>query len=132
MTTNYIIYLDKALIQPGRVDKKVKLRLADNKMTANLFCLVFKPIEDNIAFTEDTQVAVSQREEAERVKRLAKGFAIKVLELKFSLAKIFLFLLEHRKSPEEAIHNVKQLISKPIGAKSKLLETLENIKPEDI
>jgi hypothetical protein len=55
-----------------------------------------------------------------------------VPELKFSLAKIFSFLLEYRKSLEEAIHNVKQLISKPIRAKSKLLETLEDIKPKDI
>ncbi len=101
-------------------------------MTANLFCLVFKPVEGDVAFTEDAQVAVSQREEAKRVERLAKGFAIKVLELKFSLAEIFSFLLEHRKLLEEAIHNVEQLISKPIRAKSKLLEILEDIKPEDI
>lgn len=132
MTTNHITRLDEALIRPGRVDKKVELGLADNKMTADLFCLVFKPVEDDVAFTEDAQVAVSQREEAERVERLAKGFAVKVPELKFSPAEIFSFLLEHRKSPEEAIHNVEQLISKPIGAKSKLLETSEDIKPEDI
>jgi chaperone BCS1 len=132
MTTNHITRLDEALIRPGRVDKKVELGLADNKMTADLFCLVFKPVEGDVAFTEDAQVAVSQREEAERVERLAKGFAVKVPELKFSPAEIFSFLLEHRKSPEEAIHNVEQLISKPIGAKSKLLETSEDIKPEDI
>ncbi len=53
-------------------------------------------------------------------------------ELKFSLAKIFSFLLEHRKLLEEAIHNVEQLILKPIRAKSKLLEILEDIKPKDI
>jgi len=132
MTTNHITRLDEALIRPGRVDKKVELGLADNKMTADLFCLVFKPVEGDVAFTEDAQVAVSQREEAERVERLAKGFAVKVPELKFSPAEIFSFLLEHRKSPEEAIHNVEQLISKPIGAKSKLLETSEDIKPKDI
>jgi chaperone BCS1 len=132
MTTNHITRLDKALIRPGRIDKKVELGLADNKMTADLFCLVFKPVEGDVAFTEDAQVTVSQREEAERVKKLVKGFTVKVPELKFSPAEIFSFLLEHRKSPEEAIHNVEQLISKPIEAKSKLLETSEDIKPEDI
>ncbi len=48
-------------------------------------------------------------------------------ELKFSLAEIFSFLLEHRKSPEEAINNVEQLISKPIRAKSKPLKTSAEI-----
>jgi ATP-dependent 26S proteasome regulatory subunit len=59
MTTNYITRLDKALIWPGRVDKKVKLGLANNKIIANLFYLVFKPIEGDVAFIEDTQVIVS-------------------------------------------------------------------------
>jgi chaperone BCS1 len=44
MTINYIARLDEALIRPGRMDKKLELGLADNKITANLFCLVFKPV----------------------------------------------------------------------------------------
>jgi ATP-dependent 26S proteasome regulatory subunit len=44
MTTNYITCLDKALIRLGYVDKKVELRLANYKIAANLFYLVFKPI----------------------------------------------------------------------------------------
>jgi hypothetical protein len=55
-----------------------------------------------------------------------------VLKLKFSLAKIFSFLLEYKKSLEEAIYNIKQLILKPIKVKSKLLKTLKDIKPKDI
>ena len=55
-----------------------------------------------------------------------------MLELKFSLAEIFLFLLKHRKSLEKAIYNIKQLILKPIRVKSKLLKILENIKSKDI
>lgn len=95
MTTNYITHLNKALIRPGRVDKKVELGLADKKMTADLFCLVFKPVEGDIALSEDAQsgenkkvheAAVSQREEAEKVERVAKGFAARVPELKFSPA----------------------------------------------
>jgi hypothetical protein len=53
MTTNYIIRLNKALIQSGCVDKKVKLRLTNNKITADLFCLVFKPIQKNVALLKD-------------------------------------------------------------------------------
>jgi mitochondrial chaperone BCS1 len=53
MTTNYITRLNEALIWPSRVDKKVKLGLANNKMIADLFCLVFKPVEGDVAFIED-------------------------------------------------------------------------------
>jgi hypothetical protein len=53
------------------------------------------------------------------------------MELKFSPAEIFSFLLEHRESPEEAIDNVEQLISKPIEAKSKPPRISEDAKPED-
>jgi hypothetical protein len=54
-----------------------------------------------------------------------------VPELKFSLIKIISFLLEYRKSPEEAIYSVKQLISKPIGAKLKLLRIFKDAKLKD-
>ena len=52
-------------------------------------------------------------------------------ELKFSPAEIFSFLLEYRKSPEEAISNVEKLISKPIKAKLKPLRISEDVKLED-
>ena len=44
ITTNYINYLDKVLIRPSCIDKKVKLRLTNSNIVADLFCLVFKPI----------------------------------------------------------------------------------------
>jgi chaperone BCS1 len=53
ITTNHITRLDEALIRPGRVDKTVELRLADNKMTADLFRLIFKPMEGDIVPAED-------------------------------------------------------------------------------
>jgi chaperone BCS1 len=140
MTTNHITRLDEALIRPGRVDKKVELGPADNRMTADLFCLVFKPVQGDVAPAEDAQrgdngnvyeAAENQREEAERVERLAKGFAAKVPELRFSPAEIFEFLLGYRKSPEEAIDNVEQLTSKPIRAESKPPRMSEDANPED-
>jgi chaperone BCS1 len=140
MTTNHITRLDEALIRPGRVDKKVELGLADNTMTADLFCLVFKPVQEDVARPKDAQsgdntkvheAAVIQRKKAERVEQLAKEFAGNVPELKFSPAEIFCFLMEHRKSPEEAIGNVEKLISKPIEAKSKPPRISEDAKPED-
>jgi mitochondrial chaperone BCS1 len=140
MTTNHIICLDEVLIRPSRVDKKVELGLANNKITADFFYFVFKPVQEDVPFPGNTQsgdntevheATVSQTEAAERIKQLAKKFASNVPELKFSLAEIFLFLLEHRKSPEETINNIKKLISKLIKTKSKPLRISENTKPEN-
>jgi chaperone BCS1 len=54
MTTNYITRLDKALIRPGRVDRKVELGLADKKITEDLFCVVFKPVEGDVALLKNS------------------------------------------------------------------------------
>ena len=128
------------------MDKKIELGLANNKIIANIFRLIFKLIKGNVALLEDNallkdaqprenrkvyKAITSQCKEAKRVKQLAKEFAIKVPELKFSLIKIISFLLEYRKSPEEAIYSVKQLISKPIGAKLKLLRIFKDAKLKD-
>jgi hypothetical protein len=53
MTINYITRLNKALIQSGYINKKVKLRLINNKITADLFCLVFKLIQKDVALSKD-------------------------------------------------------------------------------
>jgi hypothetical protein len=34
------------------VDKKVELKLANNKITAELFCLVFKPVQGDVSLAE--------------------------------------------------------------------------------
>jgi len=131
MTTNHIKRLDEALIRPRRVDKKVELGLADRKMAADLFCLVFKPKKGDATLSKDAQLGESQREDEKRVERLAETFAAKVPELKFSPAEIFSFLVEQRESPGEAIHNVEQLISTPVRPKSEPPITTEGAKLED-
>jgi mitochondrial chaperone BCS1 len=96
MTTNHITRLDEALIRPGRVDKKIELGLADKKMTAGLFCVVFKPVEGDVTPPKNAQSDVlvgedgnvheavrGQGEEVERVELLAEEFAARVPELKF-------------------------------------------------
>jgi mitochondrial chaperone BCS1 len=120
MTTNHITCLDEALIRPGRVDKKVELGLADKKMTADLFCIIFKPVEYDVAPPKNAQsdilvgedrkvhdAAKSQEEEVKRVEQLAEEFAARVPELEFSPAEIVSFLLEYRQSPGEAIDNIE-------------------------
>jgi len=54
-----------------------------------------------------------------------------VLKLKFSLIKIISFLLKYKKLLKEAINNIKQLISKLIRAKLKLLKISEDAKLKD-
>ena len=53
ITTNHITRLDKALIRLGRINKKVKLGLANNKIIANIFRLVFKPVKGDVALLVD-------------------------------------------------------------------------------
>ncbi|CAL3963695.1 unnamed protein product [Diplocarpon coronariae] len=68
VSLSYLLNVIDTLIRPGRIDKKVELRLADNKMTADLFCLVFKPVEGDVTFTEDAQIASKLLETSEDIK----------------------------------------------------------------
>jgi chaperone BCS1 len=45
--TNHIEHLDEVLIRPSRTDKKVHFKLADRKISAQLFYTVFKQILDH-------------------------------------------------------------------------------------
>jgi mitochondrial chaperone BCS1 len=105
MTTNHISSLDAALIRPGRVDRKIELGLADHKVLAELFCLVFKSLDgdaDNETHTKNS----------DKVNALAQKFAKKVPELKHSPAEVMSFLLENRQSPHTAVGSVEQWIKK--------------------
>ncbi|KAH8585785.1 putative mitochondrial chaperone bcs1 [Bisporella sp. PMI_857] len=95
MTTNFITHLHKALIRPGRIDIKVEFGLADKKMAADIFRLIFKPLEAGLG------------KEAE----VEQQFAVKVPELKFSPAEIQSFLLVNKRSPCLAVANVDQWIT---------------------
>jgi mitochondrial chaperone BCS1 len=111
MTTNHIERLDKALIRPGCVDRKVEFRLADEEMITQLFCVVFKHSEGDVAHPRKLQSNVLL-EEDKTVERLAKEFTAKVPKLEFSPAEILSFLLEHKQSPGEAIGNVEAWITR--------------------
>jgi chaperone BCS1 len=106
MTTNYIERLDEALIRPGRADRKVEFQLADKEMITQLFCVVFKHSEGDVAHPRKPQSNVLL-EEDKTVERLAKEFTAKVPKLEFSPAEILSFLLEHKQAPGEAIDNVE-------------------------
>ena len=116
MTTNHITRLDDALIHPGRADMHVELGLVDKKMTTDLFCVVFKPMEGDVALPENARLGDNKKvheaariraEEAKRVDGLANKIAAKVLELRFSPAEILSLLTWYRQLPGEAINNVE-------------------------
>ncbi|KAF4632939.1 hypothetical protein G7Y89_g5180 [Cudoniella acicularis] len=101
-------------------------------MTADLFCVVFKPVEGDVTPPKNAQSDVlvredreayeairSQGKEVKRVEQLAEKFAASIPELKFSPAEILLFLLRYKESLREAIDNVGKLVSKLVDAKSK-------------
>jgi hypothetical protein len=123
--------LDEALIRPGRVDKKVELGLADKKITADIFRLIFKPVEGDAGPPENArsdglvredgnvpEAAWSKNEEAE-VERLAEQFAVKVPELEFSPAELQSFLLWNKHSLRIAVDNVNQWMTETMEERKK-------------
>lgn len=104
MTTNHIEHLDEALIRPGQADKKVYFKLADRKISAQLFHTVFKQ-------TPDHKQAKKQFG-GETIERLANNFASKVPDEVFSPADVLSFLLEQKNSPFGAVAEVENWVAK--------------------
>lgn len=104
MTTNHIEHLDEALIRPGRTDKKVHFKLADRKMSAQLFHTVFKQMPDH--------KESKHQFDDETIERLANDFACKVPDQVFSPAEVLSFLLEQKNSPFGAVTGVENWVAK--------------------
>ena len=94
MIMNYIEYLDPALIQLGRVDLKLELRLTNKDINTQLFfsILGYRTLDQK-----------EMAEENSKLRKLVADFRNLVPEYEFSLAEIQLFLLENRKSPTIAV-----------------------------
>jgi chaperone BCS1 len=94
MTTNHIEHLDEALIRPGRSDKKVHFKLADQNISTQLFNTVFKQ--------SPNQKQCNEGYDDETIDGLARDFASKMPEQVYSPAEIS-FLLDRKKSPLDAV-----------------------------
>lgn len=112
MTTNHIEHLDEALIRPGRTDKKVHFKLADETTSTQLFHTVFKRTLD---FKQP-----EERFGDETIDRLAENFASKVPDQVFSPAEVLSFLLERKNSPIDAVNGVKDWVARAKEAASQL------------
>lgn len=104
MTTNYIEYLDKALIRPSRLDKKVHFKLTEQNISTQLFYTVFKQIPKQKQGNEEF--------DQETVKGLTRDFASKIPKQVFSPAEVLSFLLERKKSPYDTVSGMESQVAK--------------------
>jgi chaperone BCS1 len=90
LTTNHPEKLDRALIRPGRVDRKVELGYATPDQARRLFLWFYRGCGPS----------------PEELSRLADRFAAQIPARKLCMAAIQEHLLRHRHEPEAAAHEV--------------------------
>ncbi|KAK3186294.1 hypothetical protein K4F52_004832 [Lecanicillium sp. MT-2017a] len=107
MTTNHVDRVDNALIRPGRVDKMVEFGLANRDILHGLFRFIFMPLKPEAPKIK----AASTSHNTDAIEELAAIFAGRVPEMRFSPAEVLSFLIEHKKSPREAVEKVKSWVN---------------------
>mgnify|MGYP002394961813 CR=1 FL=1 len=106
MTTNYPERLDPALTRPGRVDLSVYIGQASTEQIVRLFRFFYNPAKD------ESDGLVSTKNNPEELHALAIQFAEALPDGELSMASIQGHLLQHKKSPQEALDNVTKFLAK--------------------
>jgi chaperone BCS1 len=138
MTSNSPENLDDALLRPGRVDKQIYFPATSTAMAARLFVRMFTkdeaddmPSANPPSESEESSAVEDNDEEekeAERIESMSKEFAARIPEDKLTPAEIQGFLLDYRKSPDDAIDNVDSWVKLLLEAKSKGSAVLDHFK----
>jgi chaperone BCS1 len=108
MTTNSPESLDKALVRPGRVDMHIRFDLPSQEEMRELFLSMYK---EDIPDLRNGIVGVEKggaQEQYPDLEALAEKFAISIPEKKLSLAALQGFLLQFKKSPQEACEKASE------------------------
>ena len=114
MTTNHVNALDKALLRPGRVDIRIHFDMATSAHAENMFLQAFTSSGTSDHDTSISDVTkdsnLARKESEERVRHLARTFSSEIPEGLLSPAEVQGFLMNWKRSPEDAVANVKKWV----------------------
>ncbi|EED12408.1 bcs1 AAA-type ATPase, putative [Talaromyces stipitatus ATCC 10500] len=116
MTTNSPESLDKALIRPGRVDMHIAFELPSKVDMQELFLSMYR--DDTVSVIHGCEVNTNKEQDKtdnRHLESLAVRFADSIPERKFSLAALQGYLLQYKRSPEEACSKAAEWAEKKLA-----------------
>jgi hypothetical protein len=133
LTTNHIDKLDEALIRPGRIDMRVYVGLASQCTVKKLF-IKFYEITEEERQKHQQQIGALDPEypSTQELERLADSFSKKIPDKEYSMATIQGHLMDHRRSPQQALAQIQQLhiTVESIRKQAKLAEEMSKKKKQ--
>lgn len=110
MTTNSPESLDKALIRPGRVDMHIAFELPSKVDMQELFLSMYQDDTTGVVHGGELTNAneEAEKKDDQRLESLAGKFAESMPERKFSLAALQGFILQYKRSPEDACNKAAE------------------------